>query len=171
MAVSADGRWAVSGSWDRSVKVWDLELGQEVRTFAGHSKSVTGVAVSASGWCATSVSLDQTVKSLGPELWQTHRQFRRGKSFVVLCGDARRANDSGWRHIRPDIFPAAGGNGKTTTFLNRSLTTWGRCYLRMAPDGLLCQLLQAIELSCIFSELGCRHDPSFATAQGFEKFD
>ena len=45
------------------MKVWDLELGQEVRTFAGHSKSVTGVAVSASGWCATSVSLDQTVKA------------------------------------------------------------------------------------------------------------
>ena len=45
MAVTADGRRAVSASGDNTLKVWDLESGQELRTLAGHSASVYGVAV------------------------------------------------------------------------------------------------------------------------------
>ena len=53
VAVSADGRRAVSASADTTLKVWDLETGRELRTLAGHSSWVYGVAVSADGgeWC------------------------------------------------------------------------------------------------------------------------
>ena len=37
MALSADGRRAVSASYDNTLKVWDLETGEELRTLAGHS--------------------------------------------------------------------------------------------------------------------------------------
>jgi len=62
VAVSGDGRRAVSASVDRTLKVWDLETGLEVRTLFGHSDPVGGVAVSADGGRAVSASWDQTLK-------------------------------------------------------------------------------------------------------------
>ena len=62
MAVTADGRRAVSASDDNTLKVWDLETGEELRTLAGHSGRVTGVAVTADGRRAVSASWDKTLK-------------------------------------------------------------------------------------------------------------
>ena len=62
VAVSADGRLALSASDDHTVKVWDLTSGQELRTLAGHAYGVNSVAVSADGRLALSASDDRTVK-------------------------------------------------------------------------------------------------------------
>ena len=62
VAVSADGRLALSGSSDSTVKVWDLRSGQELRTLAGHAYGVNSVAVSADGRLALSGSGDSPVK-------------------------------------------------------------------------------------------------------------
>ncbi len=35
--MSGDGRLAVSASEDKTLKVWDVESGRELRTLAGHS--------------------------------------------------------------------------------------------------------------------------------------
>ena len=34
--MTADGKRAVSASWDKTLKVWDLETGRELRTLQGH---------------------------------------------------------------------------------------------------------------------------------------
>ena len=47
--MSGDGRLAVSASDDKTLKVWDVESGRELRTLEGHSDSVHGVAVSGDG--------------------------------------------------------------------------------------------------------------------------
>jgi len=49
VAVSADGRRAVSASDDKTLKVWDVESGREIHSLSGHSSVVSGVAVSADG--------------------------------------------------------------------------------------------------------------------------
>ena len=36
----------VSASWDRTIKIWDLETYQEIRTLEGHEIRVYSVAVS-----------------------------------------------------------------------------------------------------------------------------
>jgi Sec-independent protein secretion pathway component TatC len=57
-----DGRLAVSASHDKTLKVWDLETGRELRTLSGHSGEVWGVAVSGDGRRAVSASSDRTLR-------------------------------------------------------------------------------------------------------------
>ncbi len=56
VAVSWDGRRAVSASWDHTLKVWDVESGRELRTLKGHTGCRHGVAVSRDGRLAVSAS-------------------------------------------------------------------------------------------------------------------
>ena len=62
VAVTPDGKRAVSASWDKTLKVWDLETGRALRTLEGHSDSVSGVAVTPDGKRAVSASWDKTLK-------------------------------------------------------------------------------------------------------------
>ncbi len=54
VAVSADGRTAVSGGADRAVRVWDLARAAAPRMLTGHGGPVYAVAVSADGRTAVS---------------------------------------------------------------------------------------------------------------------
>jgi WD40 repeat protein len=60
VAVTADGRFAVSASEDRTLKVWDVATGQHIRTLDGHTRPARGVAVTADGRFA--VSYDKMLK-------------------------------------------------------------------------------------------------------------
>jgi WD40 repeat protein len=62
VAVTPDGSWAVSGSRDRTLKVWDLERGSEIHTLAGHTSSVVSVAVTPDCRRAVSGSGDGDMK-------------------------------------------------------------------------------------------------------------
>jgi WD40 repeat protein len=62
VAVSADGRLAVSGSADRTVRVWDVERGRELRTMTGHSSAVTSVALADQAHLVVSGSYDGIVR-------------------------------------------------------------------------------------------------------------
>src|SRR5580700_548530 len=49
VAVTLDGKRAVSASADQTLKVWDLDAGVALRTLEGHSSFVNGVAVTPDG--------------------------------------------------------------------------------------------------------------------------
>ena len=94
MAVTPDGRRAVSASEDKTLKVWDLESGRELRTLEGHSAWVDGVAVTPDGRRAVSASYDKTLKvwdlESGREL-RTLEGHSAGVTGVAVTPDGRRA--------------------------------------------------------------------------------
>jgi WD40 repeat protein len=48
VAVTPDGRLAISASNDKTLKVWNLKSGRELRTLKGHPREVTAVAANGS---------------------------------------------------------------------------------------------------------------------------
>lgn len=61
VAFSADGKRIATGSFDKSVKLWDASTGKELRTFAGkagHQNLVTAVAFSPDGSSIASAGTD-----------------------------------------------------------------------------------------------------------------
>jgi WD40 repeat protein len=59
VALTGDGRLAVSASWDLTLKVWDVKGGGELRTLKDHTGWVLAVAMDGDGRRAVSASWDQ----------------------------------------------------------------------------------------------------------------
>jgi len=64
--ISSDGQFALTGSMDKTMRLWDLNTGLSVRKFKGHTKDVNSVAFSADNRQIVSGSRDKTIK-----LWNT----------------------------------------------------------------------------------------------------
>jgi WD40 repeat protein len=81
---SADGkRFAliVGGRWENSVRLWNVETGEEIRPYEGHADAVAAVAFAPNGKLLASGSWDTTVR-----LWEP----RTGKELGVLRGHTER---------------------------------------------------------------------------------
>jgi len=83
VAFSPDGKLALSGSEDNSLKLWQVSTGRELRTFKGHSDSVYSVAFSPDGRLALSGSSDSTLKLWEVSSGRDMRTFK-GHSRSVL---------------------------------------------------------------------------------------
>jgi len=66
VVISSDGQFALSGSWDHTLRLWDLNAATTARRFVGHTKDVLSVAFSADNRQIVSGSRDKTIK-----LWNT----------------------------------------------------------------------------------------------------
>jgi WD domain, G-beta repeat len=80
VAFTPDGKYAVTGSRDRTIRVWDHKSGEEVRRFKGHELGVWGIAITKDQRCLASCSPDSTIR-----LWD----FETGKELRILRGHTK----------------------------------------------------------------------------------
>lgn len=83
LALGRDGQVALTGSGDKTMKLWDTSAGKELAAFKGHEGVITCVALSPGGKLALSGSEDRTVK-----LWNA----QTGRVLRTLRGHGDRVN-------------------------------------------------------------------------------
>lgn len=79
VVLSSDGQFALSGSWDGELRLWDLQTGATARRFVGHTKDVLSVAFSIDNRQIVSASRDRSIK-----LWNTLGECK----YTIQDGDS-----------------------------------------------------------------------------------
>jgi WD40 repeat protein len=94
VAITADGKVAISGSKDKTLIVWDLETEQQRLTLTGHRDEITLVAISDDGKKAVSGSKDKTLKiwnlETGREI-STLNDISNSVNSVVIASNSKQA--------------------------------------------------------------------------------
>ncbi|MGD0885241.1 MAG: protein kinase [Thermodesulfovibrionales bacterium] len=81
-AISPDGGSALSGSYDKTLRLWDIETGECLRVFEGHARGILSVAISPDGRSALSGSYDKTLRLWDIETGECLRVFEGHTSYV-----------------------------------------------------------------------------------------
>lgn len=79
---SPDGKYICSGSYDNTVRLWNTETGETVRTLEGHTNWVTSVSFSPDGKYVCSGSYDKTVRQWNTETGELIRTLEGHMSYV-----------------------------------------------------------------------------------------
>ena len=100
VAFSLDGKRALSGSGDKTLRLWDVETGKELRRFTGHTEGIRSVALSPQERQASRLSsaADETVRLWDAQTGRELRQFRGHQSEVwglAFSPDSKRALSGG----------------------------------------------------------------------------
>jgi WD40 repeat protein/serine/threonine protein kinase len=142
VCLSGDGRLALSGSSDQTVRLWETETGRCLRTFQGHTDTVTSVSLSGDSRWALSGSGDKTMRlwevATGTSL-RTFEGHTNSVHSVSLSGDGRLALSGGINQtVR--LWEAETGRclrtfqGHTGLFNSVSLSRDGRWALSGSDD-------------------------------------
>jgi len=141
VVISSDGQFALSGSWDGTLRLWEINSGKTTRRFVGHDKDVLSVAFSVDNRQILSGSRDKTIKiwntlgeckytisasENGHDEWVSCVRFSPSQTvpLIVSCGWDRRVKVWGLSDFkfRQDLIGHTG-------YLNT---------VCVSPDGSLC---------------------------------
>ncbi|MBD0345744.1 MAG: serine/threonine protein kinase [Coleofasciculus sp. Co-bin14] len=81
IAISPDGQFLASGSYDKTIKLWSLRTGELLNTLSGHTNRISCIAISPDSQFLASGSYDKSIK-----LWA----LSTGELLQTLVGHLRR---------------------------------------------------------------------------------
>lgn len=138
VAFSPDRRWLASGSYDKTIRIWELSTGRTLRTLTGHTDDVWSLSFSPDGKRLASASQDGTVKVWDTNSWDTLYALNSSETFTdVLFGSdnqilvvVRGAREEGGGSVI-EVHDATRGNK-----LHEITLDWNRPYpLVVTPNG------------------------------------
>ena len=109
---SLDGKYIASGSSDRTVKIWKLETGRELRTLRGHSDRVNSLCYSPDGKAVASGSRDDTIKLwdvASGECIKTLTEHKGSVESIVYNSDGKYLASGSFDHTIK-LWDVASGN-------------------------------------------------------------
>jgi WD40 repeat protein/transcriptional regulator with XRE-family HTH domain len=106
VAYSPDGKRLITGSSDKTAKIWDAASGKELLTLSGHTDQVYGVAYSPDGTRVATASYDKTAK-----IWDA----TTGKELLTLAGHT----DQVW-----DVAFSPDGRRIATSSADKTAKVW-----------------------------------------------
>jgi WD40 repeat protein len=129
-----------SGSYDKTVKIWDLGSGECLKTLEGHIGPITSVAFSHDSTQVTSGSDDQTVK-----IWDAN------------SGDCLQTLEGHSDEVRSVTF-LQDSTQLASTSKDKTVKIWdvrsGECLLTLDAGTALCDISWDIVGSCLRTDLG-----------------
>lgn len=103
IAISSDNRYIVSGSKDKTVKIWHLQTGDLIHNCIGHTAWVNAIAISPDNQLIASASNDQTVRLWQMETGELLNEFAKHEAWVRAVAffppKAKTAPSSDWTLI------------------------------------------------------------------------
>ncbi|WP_321421351.1 TIR domain-containing protein [uncultured Methanobacterium sp.] len=84
VAITPDGKFAVSGGWDKNICLWNLVTGECLETLKGHDDWISCVDITPDGKFAVSGGWDKVIL-----MWD----LQTGKCLNILKGHQKRVND------------------------------------------------------------------------------
>ncbi|OCK79913.1 WD40 repeat-like protein, partial [Lepidopterella palustris CBS 459.81] len=88
VVLSPDGSRLASGSYNNSVRVWNVSTGKVEQTLRGHSDSILSVAFSPDGSRLVSGSSDNTVRVWNVVIGQVEQTLRGHSDLVLSVADS-----------------------------------------------------------------------------------
>jgi len=82
IAISSDGKRAISGSKDKTLRLWNVETGAKIRRFSGHTGVVRGVAFSPDDKTVLSGGEDRTLRLWDVESGQEKMRLEKVTGHV-----------------------------------------------------------------------------------------
>ena len=129
LAFSPDGTFLVSGSEDKTIKLWDIQTGGVVRTFCGHTKAVCSASISADCTTIASGSCDKTVC-----LWSV----QTGVCYCIINGHSSVVNSVSFSPKNPQLLISASDDETVQQWdINGQKTGsfYGGSHVVFSPDG------------------------------------
>ncbi|MDY6936762.1 MAG: protein kinase [Cyanobacteriota bacterium] len=91
-AICPDGKQFATGSLDKTVRIWNLETGEEIRKIEGHRSTINALSISRDSTSLASASDDDTVKIWNLEtgkLLETLNEHLRDVTSVAFSADSK----------------------------------------------------------------------------------
>ena len=83
VAFTLDGKYLLSGSRDKSIKLWELSTGREIRSYLGHKSTINDLVITPDGKHFVSSCADYTAKLWNIATGELVRSFEGHTDYLT----------------------------------------------------------------------------------------